>query len=106
MCTSGEENPWSTRIGDSTGASQVDVPVCNSFSSVPMTGQPALWTKEMVRALIDCYERSEPKRSRYQKRLEQEWLGKYPNLPQTGRTLAFQAKRNLVGDGVLQVTGS
>ena len=60
----------------------------------------------MVRALIDCYERSEPKRGGYQKRLEREWLSKYPHLPQTGRTLAFQAKRNLVGDGVLQVTGS
>ena len=71
-----------------------------------MTGQPALWTEEMVRALIDCYERSEPKRGGYQKRLEREWLNKYPHLPQTGRTLAFQAKRNLVGDGVLQVTGS
>ena len=66
-CTSGEENPGSTRIGDSTGASQVNVPECNSLSSVPMTGQPALWTKEMVRALIDCYERSEPKRGGYQK---------------------------------------
>ena len=60
----------------------------------------------MVRALIDCYERSEPKRGGYQKRLELEWLSKYPHLPQTGRTLAFQAKRNLVGDGVLQLTGS
>ena len=60
----------------------------------------------MVRALIDCYERSEPKRVGYQKRLEREWLRKYPHLPQTGRTLAFQAKRNLVEDGVLQVTGS
>ena len=54
-CTSGEENPGSTRIGDSTGASQVDVPERNSLSSVPMTGQPALWTEEMVRTLIDCY---------------------------------------------------
>ena len=60
----------------------------------------------MVRALIDCYERSEPKRGGYQKRLERERLSKYPHLPQTGRTLAFQAKRNLVEDGVLQVTGS
>ena len=105
-CTSGEENPGSTRIGDSTGASQVDVPECNSLSSVPMMGQPALWTEEMVRALIDCYEHSEPKRGGYQKRLEREWLRKYPHLPQIGRTLAFQAKRNLVGDGVLQVTGN
>ena len=105
-CTSGEENPGSNRIGDSTGASQVDAPECNSLSSVPMMGQPSLWTEEMVRALIDCYERSEPKRSGYQKRLEQEWLSKYPHLRQTNRTLAFQAKRNLVGDGVLQVTGS
>ena len=55
-CTSGEENPRSTRIGYFTGASQVDVPECNSPFSVPMTGQPALWTEEMVRALIDCYE--------------------------------------------------
>ena len=60
----------------------------------------------MVRALIDCYERSEPKRGGYQKHLEGEWLNKYPHLLQTGRTLAFQAKRNLVGDGVLQVSGS
>ena len=29
-----------------------------------------------------------------------------PTFAQTGRTLAFQAKRNLVGDGVQQVTGS
>ena len=105
-CTSGKENPGSTRIGDSTGASKVDVPEWNCLSSVPMTGQPALWTEEMVRALIDCYERSEPKRGGYQKRLEREWLSKYPHFPQTGRTLAFQAKRNLEGDGVLQVTGS
>ena len=83
-CTSGEENPGSTRIGDSTGASQVDVPECNNPSSVPVTGQPALWTKEMVRALIDCFERSEPKGGGYQKRLEREWLSKYPHLPQTG----------------------
>ena len=48
-CTSGEESPGSTRIGDSTGASQVDVPEC-------IMGQPAFWTEEMVRALIDCYE--------------------------------------------------
>ena len=105
-CTSGEENPGSTTIGDSTGASQVDVPECNSLSLVPMTGQPALWTEEMVRALIDCYERSEPKRGGYQKCLEREWLSKYPHLPQTGQTLAFQTKRNLVGDVVLQVMGS
>ena len=60
----------------------------------------------MVRALIDCYEQSEPKRGGYQKSLEREWLSKYSHLPQTSRTLAFQAKRNLVGDEVLQVTGS
>ena len=60
-CTKPEENPGSTRIGDSIGASQVDEPECNSLSSVPMMGQPALWTEEMVRALIDCYERCEPK---------------------------------------------
>ena len=66
----GEDNPGSTRIGDSTGASQLDVPECNSLSSVPMMGQPALWTEEMVRALIDCCERSEPKKGGYQKRLE------------------------------------
>ena len=60
----------------------------------------------MVRALIDCYEPSEPKRGGYQKCLELEWLSKYPHLPQTGQTFAFQAKRNLVGDGILQVTSS
>ena len=105
-CTSGEENPGSTRTGDSTGASQVDLPECNSPSSVPVTGQPALWTEEMARALIDCYERSEPQRRGYLKRLEWVWLSKYPHLPQTGRTLACQAKRNFAGDRVLQVTGS
>ena len=72
-CTSGDENPGLTRIGDSTGASQVDVPECNSPSSVPVMGQPALWTEEMARALIDCDERSEPKRGGYQKRLNNLW---------------------------------
>ena len=60
----------------------------------------------MARALIDCYEQSEPQRGGYLKRLEREWLSKYPHLPQTGRTFACQAKRNLAGDRVLQVTGS
>ena len=60
----------------------------------------------MARALIDCYERSEPQRGHYLKRLEREWLCKYPNLPQTSQTLACQAKMNLAGDGVLQVTDS
>ena len=103
-CTSDEENSGSTRIGDSTGASQIDVPECNSPSSVPVLGQPSSWTKEMSRALGDYYKRSEPRIGGYLKRLEGEWLSKYPNLPQTGRTLACQAKRNLAGDGVLQVT--
>ena len=71
-----------------------------------MSGQPDFWTEEMARALIDCFERSEPKRRGYLKHLEQEWLIKFPNLPLTGRTLACQAKRNLAGDGVLQVTDS
>ena len=104
--TSGEENPGSTRIGDSTGASQVDVPELNSPSSIPVMGQPALCIKEMARALMDFYARSEPKRGGYQKGLEREWLSKYPHLSQTCRTLAWQAKTSLVGDVVLQVTGS
>ena len=90
--TSGEENPGSTRIGDSPGASQVDVPECNSLYSVPVLGQPALWTEKMARALIDCYERPEPQRGGYLKCLEWEWLSKYPHLSQTSRTLACQAK--------------
>ena len=60
----------------------------------------------MARALTDCYVRSEPQRGGYLKCLEREWLSKYPNLPQTGQTLACQAKSNLAGDGVLQVTDS
>ena len=59
----------------------------------------------MVRALIDCYEHSEPKRGGYEKRLEWEWLSKSPHLPQTSQILGCQAKSNLVRDGVLQVTG-
>ena len=46
------------------------------------------------------------KRGGYQKRLDWKWLSKYLHLPQTSRTLAYQAKRNLVGEGVLQLTGS
>ena len=60
----------------------------------------------MVRVVIDCYEPSEPQRGGYLKGLEWEWLSKNPHLPQTGRTLACQAKRKLAGDGVRQVTGS
>ena len=58
----------------------------------------------MARALIDCYERSEHQKGGYLKRLERESLSKYPHLPQRGQTLACQAKRNLAGDEVLQVT--
>ena len=88
------------------GASQGDVPECNSLSLVPMMDQPALWTEEMVRALIDCYERSEPKKRWLSEAFRAGMAEQIPTFVSDRRTLAFQANRNLVGDGVVQVTGS
>ena len=76
----------------------------NSLLSAPTSDQIGFWTEEKARALNDCFEQCEPQITGNLKRLKQEWLSKLG--PQTGRILASQTKRNLAGDGVLQVTDS